>query len=475
MASLVTNAGVFNTLARTLPQASRGHVGVAAPALQTLFGHHRSFGTSQYVLNPPKTTADLKTSQDYMAEEERSNAHNYAPLPVVLSRGKGAKLWDVEGREYLDFISSYAAVNQGHCHPKIVGALVNQAEKLTLTSRAFYNDGLALFSSKLTEMFGYDKILPANTGVEAGEAAVKLIRKWGYEVKGIEKNKAEVIFAENNFWGRSIAAVSSSSDPVCYTNFGPFTPGFPLVPYNDVDALSDYLDKNGKNVAGVYLEPIQGEAGVVVPDQDYFKKVRALCDKHNVLLCSDEVQAGLCRAGTMLAIHQFGVRPDLVCLGKALSGGVFPVSCVLGDNEVLGLLKPGMHGSTYGGNPVACRVAMAALDVLVDENLAERSQKLGEMFRETAGDLVNKYEWVKEVRGRGCMNAIELYPGVSTLDVCISMRDKGLLSKPTQETSMRFAPPLVMTDEEMQHGLGIIKSTFAEFDAKRSGDTFAAK
>lgn len=405
--------------------------------------------------------------------EDRVGCLNYAPLPVVLSKGKAAHVWDVDGKQYLDFLSAYSAVNQGHCHPRIVQALTEQAGRLTLTSRAFYNDTLGPYEEFMTKLFGYDRLLPANTGVEGGEAAVKLARKWGYQVKGIPKDQAKVVFANNNFWGRSIAAVSASTDPVARNNFGPFLPGYDLVPYNDVAAVEALFEREGHNIAAIMLEPIQGEAGVVVPEADYWSKVAALCKKHRVLLIADEVQTGLGRTGKLLCTQHFGVKPDMVVLGKALSGGILPVSAVLTSDEIMLTIKPGEHGSTYGGNPLANVVAQTAMEVLVEEGMVENSARLGEVFREEMTKLqANSDGMVTAVRGMGLFNAVVIRPtpGQNAMDVCVAMRDAspmGLLAKPTQSDIIRFAPPLCITEKELRQGCDIIKETVMKLKAKQ--------
>lgn len=399
-----------------------------------------------------------------MSLEDQYGAHNYHPLPVVLSRGEGVYLWSPEGKKYLDFLSAYSAVNQGHCHPKIIGALVEQASRLTLTSRAFYNDCLGPYEKFVTEFFGYQRVLPMNTGVEGGETAVKICRKWGYQKKGIPAEKARIVFAKGNFWGRTIAAVSTSSDPASRDEFGPYTPGFDLIPYNDLAAAAVLL--KDPHVAGIMLEPIQGEAGVVVPDDGYLKGIRELCTRYNVLMIADEVQTGIGRTGRMLACDHEGVRPDIVILGKALSGGVLPVSAVLADDDVMMVIKPGEHGSTFGGNPLACRVAMAALQVVLDENLCERAAKAGERFRSRLRQSIGKYSWVQEIRGKGLLNAVVVDPSFKHTgwDICIKMMEAGLLAKPTHHHIIRFAPPLVITDNELDHGIGIIENAFAKLN-----------
>lgn len=403
----------------------------------------------------------MLSSQDSIDLEDTFGARNYKPLPVVLSRGEGIHVWDPEGNHYLDFLSAYSAVNQGHCHPKIIKALCEQAEKLTLTSRAFHNDVLGEYAKYICEYFGYDRVLPMNTGVEGGETAVKLCRRWGYDKKKIPDGSAKVVFAKGNFWGRTLAAISSSTDPTCRARFGPYMPGFELIPYNDAAALDNALQD--KHVAGFMVEPIQGEAGVKVPDDGYLKAVRDLCSKHNVLFIADEVQTGLGRTGKRLACDHEGVRPDILILGKALSGGVLPVSAVLADNDIMLNISPGEHGSTYGGNPLACRVAIAALEVLEDEKLADNALKLGSVFREALAEV--QVSWIKEVRGKGLLNAVEVEPdaGVSAWDVCLALKENGLLAKPTHDTIIRFAPPLVIKEDELRQGLDIIKATFRKF------------
>ncbi|XP_004080490.1 ornithine aminotransferase, mitochondrial [Oryzias latipes] len=401
------------------------------------------------------------TSEDIYAREEKYGAHNYSPLPVALERGKGLYVWDVTGNRYYDFLSAYSAVNQGHCHPKIIAALTEQASRLTLTSRAFYNDVLGAYAEFITSMFGYDKVLPMNTGVEGGETACKIARKWAYSVKGVPRNKAKIIFAKGNFWGRTMAAISSSTDPSSYEGFGPFMPGFELVPYNDIPALEKALQD--KNVAAFMVEPIQGEAGVVVPDPGYLTKVRELCTKYNVLWIADEVQTGLARTGRRLAVDHEGVRPDIVILGKALSGGVYPVSAVLCDDEVMLTIKPGEHGSTYGGNPIACRVAIAALEVMEEEKLAENAQKLGEVLRSELSKLPK--DIVTTVRGKGLLNAVVIREtkDYNAMKVCLRLRDNGLLAKPTHGDIIRLAPPLIINKDEMQECIDIIQRTIMSF------------
>ncbi|MBT4345039.1 MAG: ornithine--oxo-acid transaminase [Flavobacteriales bacterium] len=404
----------------------------------------------------------MKISSDYIELENKYGAHNYHPLPVVLSKGDGVFVWDVEGNKYYDFLSSYSAVNQGHCHPKIINALKDQASVLTLTSRAFHNNVLGEYEKYMTDLFGYDKVLPMNTGVEGGETANKLARKWGYNIKGIEKNKARIIFAKGNFWGRTLAAISSSDDPVSYEGFGPYMPGYDLIPYNNLELLEKEL--KDPNVCAFMVEPIQGEAGVVVPDVGYLAGVRKLCTKYNVLFIADEVQTGIGRTGRMLACDFEDARPDILILGKALSGGVFPVSAILADDEVMLCIKPGEHGSTFGGNPLACKVAMAALDVVVEEKLAQKAEHLGKIFRDNL-QAVNS-DMISLVRGKGLLNAIIIKPkdGIEAWDVCLKLRDNGLLAKPTHGDIIRFAPPLVITESQLLDCISIIKNTILSFE-----------
>jgi len=403
----------------------------------------------------------MKSSLDYIKLEERFGAHNYHPLPVVLKKGKGVFVWDVEGRKYYDFLSSYSAVNQGHCHPKIIEALKNQADKLTLTSRAFHNDVLGEYEEYITNLFGYDKVLPMNTGVEGGETANKLARKWGYLKKGISENNARIIFAKGNFWGRTLAAISSSDDPTSFNGFGPFMPGYDLIPYNDLNALEEEL--KDPNVCAFMVEPIQGEAGVVVPDDGYLAGVRRLCTKYNVLFIADEVQTGIGRTGRMLACDFEDARPDILILGKALSGGVFPVSAVLADDDIMLCIKPGEHGSTFGGNPLACKIAIASLKVILDEKLSENSERLGHIFRNKLS--VIQSDMITLVRGKGLLNAVVIKPknGFDAWDVCLKLRDNGLLAKPTHGDIIRFAPPLVISEEQLEECIDIIKQTILSF------------
>ena len=405
------------------------------------------------------------TSADYIALEEQYGAHNYHPLPVVLSRGEGVFVWDVEGKRYYDFLAAYSAVNQGHCHPRILAALTEQAEKLTLTSRAFYNDALGPYEQYITEYFGYDKELPMNTGVEGGETAVKLCRKWAYSVKGVPENQAKIIFVEGNFWGRTLAAISSSNDPSSYEGFGPYMPGFSLIPYNDLKALEEAL--RDPLVAGFMVEPIQGEAGVVIPDEVYLAKAYALCRKNNVLFIADEVQTGIARTGRLLACNHEEVRPDILILGKALSGGVLPVSAVLADDHIMLTIKPGEHGSTFGGNPLACHVAMADLQVVKDEHLAENADSMGRIFRKAMAGVIERNPVAKLIRGKGLLNALVIndsQEGQMAWNICLGLRDRGLLAKPTHGNIIRFAPPLVINEEQTLECVDIIDQTLADFN-----------
>lgn len=401
-------------------------------------------------------------AQKFIDQEEKYGAHNYHPLPVVLSEGKGIYVWDVDGKKYFDFLSAYSAVNQGHCHPKIVKALTDQAGKLCLTSRAFYNDCLGPYEEFATKYFGYDKLLPMNSGAEAVETALKLSRRWGYAKKNIPENEALIITCKGNFHGRTITIVSISTDPSSYTQYGPFTPGFITIPYNDLSALEKVLEEHGEKVAALMLEPIQGEAGVFVPYEGYLKKCHALCKKHNVLFVADEVQTGIARTGKLLCCEHEEVRPDIVILGKALSGGVLPVSAVLADDEIMLTIKPGEHGSTFGGFPLACQVAMAALEVVKEEKLAEKAEYLGKIFRDEVSKI--KSPFYKFVRGKGLLNAIVTEPhnGIEAWNLCERMAEKGLLAKPTHRHIIRFAPPLVITESELREALKIIKSVFEE-------------
>ena len=404
-------------------------------------------------------------SQKAIDLEYKYGAHNYHPLPVVLNRGEGVFVWDVEGKKYYDFLSAYSAVNQGHCHPKIVAALVEQASLLTLTSRAFHNDVLGAYEKYVTTLFGYDKILPMNTGVEGGETALKLCRKWAYKVKGIAPNKAKILFAENNFWGRTLAAVSSSTDPSAFNDYGPYLPGFEIVKYNDLKDLEKALED--PNVAGFMVEPIQGEAGVMVPDEGYLKKAYDLCKSKNVLFIADEVQTGISRTGKLYCCQHEGIKPDILILGKALSGGVFPVSAALADNEIMMTIKPGEHGSTFGGNPLGCKVAMAALQVAVEENLADNAAYLGNIFRSELNKYIETSTICSSVRGKGLLNAIIINDNEQSdiaWNICMKLRDNGLLAKPTHGNIIRFAPPLVMTEAQLHDCISIITETLKEFE-----------
>lgn len=416
-------------------------------------------------------------TQEYIDIEDKFGAHNYHPLPVVLSKGDGVYVWDVEGKKYFDFLSAYSAVNQGHCHPKIIKALTDQSETLTLTSRAFYNDVLGEYEKYVTGTFGFDKVLPMNTGAEAVETALKVCRKWAYEVKGIPENQATIIVCDGNFHGRTTTIVSFSNDPDATKNFGPYTPGFVKIPYNDTKALEEALKL--PNVAGFLVEPIQGEAGVYTPDDDFMRDARSLCSAQNVLFIADEVQTGIARTGSLLAVcgncsceqscerqEETYAKPDILILGKALSGGVYPVSAVLANNDVMNVIKPGQHGSTFGGNPVAAKVAIAALEVIKDENLIQNARKLGKLFRDGMQKIIDKNDLVLKVRGKGLLNAIVINdtPESSTAwDLCVAMKENGLLAKPTHGNIIRFAPPLVMNEQELQECLGIIEKTITEF------------
>ncbi|WP_223552270.1 ornithine--oxo-acid transaminase [Aestuariivivens sp. NBU2969] len=405
------------------------------------------------------------TSQHAIELENKYGAQNYHPLPVVLTRGEGVYVWDVEGKRYYDFLSAYSAVNQGHCHPKIIDALKHQANSLTLTSRAFYNDQLGKYEKYITEYFGFDKVLPMNTGAEAVETAIKLARKWGYEKKGIPANQAKIVVCHNNFHGRTVTIISASNDPVATENFGPFTPGMVSIRYNDLDALHDALKDS--NVAAFLVEPIQGEAGVYVPDDNYIKAAYTLCKQNNVLFVADEVQTGIARTGKLLAVHHSGIKPDVLILGKAISGGVLPVSAVLADKEIMDVIRPGNHGSTFGGNPLACAVAMAALEVVEEENLAENAERLGKIFRASMEELIKSTDLVRLVRGKGLLNAIVIddsEDSSTAWDICMKLRDNSLLAKPTHGNIIRFAPPLVMTEQQLMDCIDIISKTLKSFE-----------
>ncbi len=405
------------------------------------------------------------TSSKAIELEERFGAHNYHPLPVVLERGEGIYVWDNEGNRYYDFLAAYSAVNQGHCHPRIRQTLTDQASKLTLVSRAFHSNMLGHYEKYMCEFFGYDKLLPMNTGAEGVETALKICRKWGHEKKGIEAEKAKVIVAENNFHGRTITVISFSTSPDSYRHFGPHTPGFEIVPYDDADSIGEILEDD-PHIAGVMLEPIQGEAGVIVPGEGYLQEVRDLCDEHNVLFIDDEIQTGLGRTGRMLATDHEDVRPDIVILGKALSGGMYPVSAVLADDEVMEVIHPGEHGSTYGGNPLGCAVAMTAMDVIIDEELEENASRLGKVFRQEMQQMVDDFDLLKLVRGKGLMNAIETHEdkgSSSAWDLCMKFKENGLLAKPTHGNKIRFTPPLIITEKQLDESLEVIRKSLEEF------------
>ena len=412
------------------------------------------------------TAQSLSLKSEVLIEKENKyGAHNYHPLPVVLERGEGVFVWDVDGKKYFDFLSAYSAVNQGHCHPKIVNAMVEQAQKLTLTSRAFYNDQLGVYEEYITKYFGFDKVLPMNTGAEAVETALKLCRKWSYEVKGIPENQAQVIVCEGNFHGRTTTIISFSNDESARKSFGPFTEGFIKIPYDNIEALENVL-KSTTNIAGFLVEPIQGEAGVYVPSEGYLAKAKALCEAHSVLFIADEVQTGIARTGKLLAVHHENVQPDILILGKAISGGVYPVSAVLANNEIMNVIKPGQHGSTFGGNPIAAAVAVAALEVVREENLAENAQKLGLILRKGLNEIAERNPLIELVRGKGLLNAIVINSGEDSdlaWDICLRFRDYGLLAKPTHGNKIRFAPPLVITEPQIQECLAIIEKALNDF------------
>ncbi|MGN7864471.1 ornithine--oxo-acid transaminase [Chryseobacterium sp. 22458] len=412
------------------------------------------------------TAETTKNSQYFIDLEDKHGAHNYHPLPVVLDRGEGVFVWDVEGKRYYDFLSAYSAVNQGHSHPKIVGALVEQAQKLALTSRAFYNSKLGEYEQKITTLFGFDKVLPMNSGAEAVETAVKLARKWSYEVKGISENAAKIIVCENNFHGRTTTIVSFSNDPDANQNYGPFTPGFIKIPYNDIAALEEVLSREADTIAAFLVEPIQGEAGVYVPDENFLKRASELCKKYNVLFIADEVQTGIARTGKLIACHHEDVQPDILILGKALSGGMYPVSAVLANDNIMNVIKPGQHGSTFGGNPIACAVAVAALDVVAEEKLSERAEQLGQLFRAEIEKIIEKSDLITKVRGKGLLNAILINdtPESSTAwNLCLQLKENGLLAKPTHGNIIRLAPPLVITEEQLMDCVKIIEKTILEY------------
>ncbi|UOK41931.1 MULTISPECIES: ornithine--oxo-acid transaminase [Flavobacterium] len=406
------------------------------------------------------------SSAEAIQLEDKYGAHNYHPLPVVLSKGEGVYVWDVEGKKYYDFLSAYSAVNQGHCHPRIVGAMVEQAQTLTLTSRAFYNDKLGVYEEFVTNYFGFDKVLPMNTGAEAVETALKLCRKWAYEKKGINENEAQIIVCENNFHGRTTTIISFSNDENARKNFGPYTAGFIKIAYDDLDALEKAITSS-PNIAGFLVEPIQGEAGVYVPSEGYLAKAKELCEKHNVLFIADEVQTGIARTGKLLAVHHENVKPDILILGKAISGGVYPVSAVLADDAIMNVIKPGQHGSTFGGNPIAAAVAIAALEVVTDEKLAENADRLGKIFRSEIGKYIETSTIATLVRGKGLLNAVvinDTEESDTAWNICMALRDNGLLAKPTHGNIIRFAPPLVMNEEELLDCVGIIIKTLKQFE-----------
>jgi len=407
----------------------------------------------------------MLTSKDLINLEYKYGAHNYHPLPVVLEKGEGVYLWDVEGKKYFDFLSAYSAVNQGHCHPKIISALIDQSKKLTLTSRAFHNNILGQYEKFITDFFGYDKVLPMNTGVEGGETAIKLARKWGYEVKKIPTDSAKIIFVEGNFWGRTLGAISSSTDPSSTNGFGPFMPGYEIIPYNNLDSLKEAL--KDPNVAAFMVEPIQGEAGVVVPDENYLRNAYEMCKDSNVLFIADEVQTGIGRTGKMICCEHHGFKPDILILGKALSGGVFPVSAILASDEVMLTIKPGEHGSTFGGNPVACEVAMAALKVIRDEKLSENAHNMGVIFRDKIQTYINNSNIVEKIRGKGLLNAIVIKDDENSdiaWNICLKMAEKGLLAKPTHGNIIRFAPPLIINEDQLNNCIEIIISSLKDFE-----------
>lgn len=414
--------------------------------------------------------AEIKSSQEAIDMEDKYGAHNYHPLPVVLTKGEGVYVWDVEDKRYYDFLSAYSAVNQGHCHPKIVDAMYKQAKTLSLTSRAFHNDILGKYEKYVSEYFGYDKMLPMNTGAEAVETAIKICRKWAYEKKGVHEKDAEIVVVENNFHGRTTTIISFSNDENARAHFGPYTPGFIKIPYDDTEALEKVLNEN-KNVAGFLVEPIQGEAGVYVPAEDYLKKCKALCEQHNVLFIADEIQTGIARTGKLLACDHAGIKPDMVTLGKAISGGVYPVSAVLADDTVMEVIQPGQHGSTFGGNPVAGAVAIAALEVIRNEDLAENARKLGDLFREKMNEYIKDSSAIKLVRGKGLLNAIVINDSedsTTAWDICMVLKENGLLAKPTHGNIIRFAPPLVINEEQILDCVSIITKTIKEFEGKLS-------
>ena len=429
-------------------------------------GHRLSYIAKRSLsINTQPKVSKLSSSQEVFERESKFGAHNYHPVPVAIDRAKGIFVWDVEGRRYFDFLSAYSAINQGHCHPRIVEALKKQADVVSLTSRAFYNTSLGEFEEYITKLFGYDKVLPMNTGVEAGETACKLARRWGYDVKKVAENQAKILFADGNFWGRTLAAISSSTDPSSFNGFGPFMPGFEVIEYNNLKALESKLSSD-PNIVAFMVEPIQGEAGVVVPHAGYLKGVRDLCTRYNVLWIADEVQTGLGRTGKWLAVDHESVKPDIVCLGKALSGGLYPVSAVLANDPVMLVIKPGEHGSTYGGNPLAAKVAIAALDVIADEHLVENAAAMGHVLDEELSKLPK--DVVKTARGKGLLYAIVVHPEYDAWELCLQFRDRGLLAKPTHGDKIRLAPPLVITKDQLLECTDIIKTTLDDAKSKRS-------
>ena len=414
------------------------------------------------------TATPTKNAQYYIDLEDKHGAHNYHPLPVVLEKGEGVYVWDVEGKRYYDFLSAYSAVNQGHSHPKIVKALTDQAQNLSLTSRAFYNSKLGEYEKKITSLFGFDKVLPMNSGAEAVETAIKLARKWSYEVKGIKDGYAKIIVCENNFHGRTTTIVSFSNDKDAHQNYGPFTPGFLRIPYNDIEALEKVLEDEAEHIAAFLVEPIQGEAGVYVPDEGFLKNASELCKKHNVLFIADEVQTGIARTGKLIACYHENVQPDILILGKALSGGMYPVSAVLANNEIMNVIHPGQHGSTFGGNPLACAVAMAALDVLEEEKLSERAEELGKFFRAEINKIIEKTDLIYQVRGKGLLNAIlvnDTPESPTAWNICMQLAENGLLAKPTHGNIIRFSPPLIITKEQLQDCISIIEKVILNYKA----------
>lgn len=405
--------------------------------------------------------SSITSSKDVLEREQKYGAHNYHPIPVAIDRGEGVFVWDMEGYKYLDFLSAYSAVNQGHCHPKILSTMVNQASKLTLTSRAFYNTSLGEFEEYLAKLFGYNKVLPMNSGVEACETACKLARRWAYDVKKVPPNQARIVFAENNFWGRTLAAISSSTDPSSYSGFGPFMPNFDILPYNDVDAVERHFTQHSDEIAAFMIEPIQGEAGVVIPDDGYLAKVRELCTKYNILWIADEIQTGLGRTGYMLAVDHESVKPDILTLGKALSGGFYPISAVLANDPVMLVIRPGEHGSTYGGNPLAAKIGLSALDVILEEDLPSNARKMGLVLEEKLQKLPESV--VKLVRGRGLMYAIVVHPQFDAWQICLKLKELGLLAKPTHGDKIRLAPPLIINQEQIEHASSIIHKAIESF------------